>query len=143
MALSRTLISSTESAEIVRLRLVSGGLKVAVNLTGSIYPMNRPLNSGLEDIVVSTLAMNADQMQEGVINVNIHLPNLSISGDSTQPNLPRFQSIATACLALLDDVWGSDFNLEIEDPGIVQRDGNNWFCNIRIRFYAPREDILN
>lgn len=139
--MTRSLITSQEAAEVVRQRLVSGGLKATVGLTGSIYPLNRPLNSAKEDVVVSTLALNADQMQEGVVNVNVHVPNLKIDGDITQPNLPRFETIVEAALDLLDDNWITDCNYSIEEPGTVQRDGNNWFCNIRLRFYAPREDI--
>lgn len=134
------MITAIEAAEKVRSKLITGGLKTSVSLTGSIYPANRPLNSIKEDIVVSALSLNGDQVQEGLMNVNIHIPSISSASDGTQPNLPRFNAIAVATIALLDDKWDYDFNIEVEEPGQVYRDkDNSWFCNIRVRFYSPRD----
>jgi hypothetical protein len=119
-------------------RLVQTGVKAAVGLTGAIYELNRPFNSLKEDIVVGTLAMNADQIQEGVFNVNIHVPNLALTNDSTQPNTPRFRVILDKCMEVLKDVYGFDYSFDVSTPGIPYRDGDNWFVNIRVEWISLR-----
>jgi hypothetical protein len=119
-------------------RLVQTGIKAAVSLTGAIYELNRPLNSLKEDIVVGTLAMNADQVQEGVFNVNIHVPNITLTNDSTQPNTTRFRVITEKCMEVLKDVYGYDYSFDVSTPGIPYRDGNNWFVNIRVEWTSLR-----
>jgi hypothetical protein len=123
---------------IIFLRLVQTGVKAAVSLTGAIYEMNRPLNSLKEDIVVGTLAMNSEQVQEGVFNVNIHVPNLPLTNDSTQPNITRFRVILDKCMEFLKDVYGFDYSFDVSTPGIPYRDGTNWFVNIRVEWISLR-----
>ncbi|MBB2148808.1 hypothetical protein [Pedobacter gandavensis] len=121
---------------IIFLRLVQKGVKAAVNLTGAIYEISRPKDSLKEDIVVRTLDMNTEQVQEGVINVNIHLPNLSLTNDSTQPNLPRFREVLEKCMDALQDVTGYDYSFKVIAPGVPYRDGSTWFVNIGVEFWS-------
>jgi hypothetical protein len=123
---------------IIFLRLVQTGVKAAVNLTGAIYELNRPKDSVKEDIVVGTLAMNAEQVQEGVFNVNIHVPNLNLTNDSTQPNTTRFRVITNKCMEVLQNVTGFDYSFDVSTPGIPYRDGSNWFVNIRVNWISLR-----
>lgn len=113
--------------------------KSQIPINGGIYWLNRPKNSVKEDIVVSALAMDAKEVQEGVINVNIHVPNPALSNDDTQPNFTRFEQISDNILPMLADVWGVDWNFLVDEPGTIVPDGNNWFCNIRIRYYTVRQ----
>jgi hypothetical protein len=43
---------------------------------GKICKMERPLNSVLEDIVINGISLDRDELQEGVLNVNVYIPNL-------------------------------------------------------------------
>lgn len=118
------------------------GVKAATGMTGSVYPLNRPVNSEKEDIVIKTLALNAEQEQEGVINVNIHVPNLVLEGDNTQPNRSRFNEIGNACIDALDYYVGASFSLKIEEPGLIMQDKDKWFMNIRVRYESVRLDKI-
>jgi hypothetical protein len=55
------------------------------------------MNSDKEDVVINSLPINNSQMQSGVFNVNIHVPNLvlNINGniDTTQPNHERIKQL--------------------------------------------------
>lgn len=119
--------------------LVSIDTKGLTGITGKVYWLNQPKNSTKEDIVVRSVAMNAEAMQEGVVNVNIHMPNLVLNNDDTQPNFVRFETIAAVLVETLADVWGTDYNFHIEEPGTIVPDGDRWFCNIRLRFYTIRQ----
>jgi len=119
-------------------RLVSTGVKTAVALTGAVYELERPKDSLKEDIVIGVLTMNTEQVQEGVFNVNIHIPNLNVAGDSTLPNTPRFRVILDKCMEVLKDVTGYDYSFNVSSPGVPYRNGANWFVNIRVEFWSLR-----
>lgn len=47
---------------------------LAASVTGKVYKDQRPLNSGVEDIVIAIIARDADsQMQRATANVNIYV----------------------------------------------------------------------
>jgi hypothetical protein len=120
--------------ETIFQRMLQSGVKSTSAITGGIFKNRRPKDSQKEDIVVRTLAMNSEQVQEGLINVNIHLPNLLLSNDSTQPNEARFNQITELVLAALRDYRGFDYWFTIKVPGLLYPDGNNWFSNIQVEF---------
>jgi hypothetical protein len=129
-------ITALTAQNIIAKHLISSGVKAAVSLTGGIYELSRPKDSVKEDIVVGVLAMNAEQTQEGVFNVNIHVPNVVLSSDSTQPNTARFRVILDKCMEVLNDVRGYDYSFTVSTPGIPYRDGDKWFVNIRVEWMA-------
>lgn len=45
-------------------------------VSGSLYRMPRPINSKMEDIVISVLASGNGQIQPFVLNVNVYVPNI-------------------------------------------------------------------
>lgn len=132
--MAKTLITANEAAKEVFDVLKAS----SISISGNIYLDSRPLNSDKEDIVVRTLAMGADQRQSGIVNVNIHVPNLHLIGDNTQPDRSRLNTIGNACLYALDDVWGRNFNFHLQNAGTMETDGKEWFLNIRVRFNSIR-----
>lgn len=132
--MGKTLITASQAAkEIFNILKES-----EITISGNIYIDSRPLNSEKEDIVVRTLAMNGGQRQAGVVNVNIHVPNLHLIGDNTQPDRKRLNTIGNACLNALDDVWGRNYNFHLQNAGTIEGDGKDWFLNIRVRFHSIR-----
>ena len=111
-----------------------------VVISGNVYKLSRPINSKKEDIVIIPLAMTADQMQRGIINVNVHVPNLDLPGDQTQPNNPRLQEISSYVMSKLDDYYGFGYNFALDNAGEPARDQTGWYTNIRVEFNAFRKD---
>lgn len=102
-------------------------------LDGGIFRFNRPLNSGKRDIVISIPEYNAGQFNTGYIDVNVHVPNLKLSNDQTNPDLRSMEVIVDAVLPRLRSVEG--FELDVRIPGIPIRDTHDsWYCNIRVGF---------
>src|SRR5690606_25035087 len=96
-------------------------------LDGGLYRYNRPINSRKRDIVIST-------PEQGKVDINIHVPNLVLQDDQTNPDLAQMKLITDAVLNLLA---GYDF----DKVGLPQRDADGqWFCQIRIN-YDEAEDI--
>lgn len=140
----KTAIGSLEDVKNV---LEQSDVKREKNLTGGFYLLNRLLNSKKEDIVLNSIVAGANQITENILNVNIHVPNLSSipSGspntlDNTQPDIIRMEAIGRSVLEILDGYTGFDFFLEIISPGEVIPDGKNWYYNIVIKYFFLRRD---
>lgn len=56
-----TLIKSSELSEMI---------------SGSIYIDKRPINSKVEDVVISVLTTGAGQIQPFILNVNVYVPDI-------------------------------------------------------------------
>lgn len=140
--MGKTLTTADEAVMEVFQLLRSKGVKEESGMTGSIYPDNRPLSSEKEDIVVSVLAFGADQEQNGMLNVNIHVPNLVLpNGDNTQPNKTRFNAIGNRVLAVLD-YFNGNFTLTLDNAGFIIPDKDKWFMNIRVGYSTIRLDKI-
>jgi hypothetical protein len=118
------------------------------NISGNVYMLERPKNSTEEDVVINSLPITADQFQNGVFNVNIHVPNLNpkINGklDDTIPNVPRLKAITDIVVKLLNLHDGFDFSFSLSNGGQPIRDTDlNWYFNIRVNYYAFQQNYLN
>ncbi|WP_343302849.1 hypothetical protein AAHN97_14990 [Chitinophaga niabensis] len=133
--------TSFTAVDIVWTRLKTSPLSAAIS--GGIYKHGRPLNSGKEDCVVNSLPISGAQLQEGVLNVNIHVPNIVIvsegNQDATQPNSPRLDELTRIAIDRLTDAWeeSGDVNFTIEQQVLIQEDSiNEHYSNIRLTFFS-------
>jgi hypothetical protein len=114
-----------------------GGI-LSQTITGGVYKHERPINSDKEDVVINSLPINNSQMQSGVFNVNIHVPNLvlNINGniDTTQPNHERIKQLTALAIVELTDVWLNDYNFDVQQQNVIQ-DTNDTYSNIRLDFF--------
>lgn len=94
--------------------LLKGGIKSVIN--GSVYKDRRISGSKLEDAVINDVNMDDRYLQDGVFNVNIYVPFLSVKiGETTQyqPDHARLKAIAAAVYPMLHNIWGDGFNLTV------------------------------
>lgn len=136
---------SIEAQEDVREILVKSG--IAEHISGSIRLNLRKLDSSKEDIVINTLYWDGSQVQSGILNVNIHVPNLvgqtgenPTAVDSTQPNIERFRDIADLVIQALQGYSGKDFLIHIRQPGKLENYGLEWLYNIQIEYIHLQKD---
>lgn len=122
---------------------------ILTSITGRIYLGERPQNSTLQDIVLNTLALTNEQLQQGVFNVNVHCPNLSVTiGDKTDNTLPdtaKLLEVGKKIISILNDYIGFDFRLSVATPGNMIRDDKDgsWYLNIRVNYYAFQQSYSN
>lgn len=113
--------------------LLEGGAKDAIN--GAIYKDKRPSGSTKEDIVINSLPMTNDFMQNGVFNINIYVPMISVTLNGItqlQKNNTRLKQIVDVVYAILDnDVWKPEYNLDVVNSQDVE-EGNENFYNFRV-----------
>ena len=104
-----------------------------------LYPSDcRPLNSQLEDVVITVSSASAEQIQEGRARVNIYVPDIDNNSGRLVPDKERLEELAALdeeVLAILNDA-DTDFDFElfqataaIADPNIKQH-----FVNINLEF---------
>ncbi|TXK52389.1 hypothetical protein FVR03_01345 [Pontibacter qinzhouensis] len=116
-------------------------------INGRIWQHQRPANSDTVDIVVNSLALTNQQLQQGVVNVNIHVPNqVNVIGgkqDSTMPDLAKMLEIGKIVTGILETNWQYDFHTEIYQPGQPYQDGAGWYLNIRVMYYSFQNNYQN
>jgi hypothetical protein len=108
-------------------------------LTGGIYK-KRPTNSNKEDIEVNSLGVTNEQLQRGVINVNVFVPNkpVDVNGiqDTQQPDFVRLKELTDLAVATLKDVNVGDYSFDIQQQNMIQdQDTSEYYSNIRIDFF--------
>lgn len=107
---------------------------------GGLYKNQRPLNSVSEDVVINALPLDREQLQYGIINVNIHVPNLIIKSgkqvDNTQPDYARLAELAGIASTLLDEVWHeqADYEFNVQSDHLLQDTDSSWYVNFRVEF---------
>ena len=123
--------------DILRAYLATSALMSDANKpNGGLYKYQRPLNSAKEDVVVNSLAQGRGQISEGVLNVNIYVPNLThpvvAKGDNTQPNVPRLKYLTNLASIALDEVYGEDYNFRVQQDNLFPDANNQHYVNLRI-----------
>lgn len=130
----------TSSAQIVNKLytiLSASSLKAAV--TGNLYKSGlRPLNRVAEDIVINFVSGTAGQIQEGVANVNVFVPDLDSGSGSLVCNTARCRELESAANTWVDGLSDSDgyrFELDSMIETMQYEDDKQHFLNIRLKFY--------
>jgi hypothetical protein len=119
-------------------RVLSNDVDLTSSISG-IVCKRRPLNSNKEDIVIGSLPVNNEQVQQAVANVNVHVPNLSISTgagiDTTQPNTKRLKEITDKVIHLLDEKYFDSYWFYVQQQNLFE-DEQDHYSNIRLNFYS-------
>lgn len=143
----KSLKSSIQVCEDIKDILIQSGIESA--LTGGIYIVSRPLGTAKEDVVINTIYFDADQVQTGVLNVNVHAPALTNQGantpnsvDNIQPNIIRMNEIGALISSALDGYIGADFSLTLRDSGRLEGYKNDWYFNIEVEYEHLRIDLI-
>jgi hypothetical protein len=109
---------------------------------GKLCKYQRPLNSVLEDVVINSLGLNREDVQEGVLNVNIYVPNLillSNAADKSQPDTARLTyllNLANIALGEGEEIWEASGNycFELQQDNLFQDENNQHYLNLRVEF---------
>lgn len=126
--------TSTEIIDLIYNYLKDSPLKA--ELSGDIYPLQRPENSGKEDLVIGTLTLGDGSVQIGVFNLNLHVPNIKVKigeKEQTQPDRRRMRVISGILRDLFSEQFFEDCSAwitniaEIKEPNL-----DEWYVNHRL-----------
>jgi len=105
---------------------------------GILCKFQRPFNSVKEDVVINSLVQGRGQISEGVLNVNIFVLNLSFTAggvvDNTQPNVPRLKYLLGLASEAMSEVFGLDYNFEVQQDNIFPDTNNQHYVNLKVEF---------
>lgn len=126
-----------EIDDIIYAKLKGSALKSAIS--GDIYRGRKPAGSKKEDVVIANLGINADQLQRGIVNVNIYVPGITVQSqgvqDFTVPNTKRMKELANIACGVLDDNMDGEVYYTVEQQlTIYDRETNEHFINIRVEY---------
>lgn len=119
--------------------LQHSALKNAVS--GSLYKSGlRPLNQVAEDIVVNFVSGTADQIQEGVANVNVFVPDIDNGAGALVQNTARCRALEVVANTWADTLASADsegyrFELDSMVETMQYEDKKQHFINLRLKFY--------
>lgn len=129
--------STFHIVDILFAALDSSAIKSVI--TGSICKQNRDFNSGKEDIVINSLPVNNEQLQEAIANVNIHVPDLVVNaggGESFQPNHVRLKELTDLAIPILNNIQGADYYFTVQQQQTFSdAEAKDHYSNIRIEFF--------
>lgn len=112
---------------------------VASIIDGSVYQDGcRPYNSiGSEDAVLSVVTLSSDQVQEGVIALNIFVPNINNATGLYMPNRVRLLALSQRMGDIIDALQSKMPEAEIRPYTATQTMANDndreYFVNQLIR----------
>lgn len=121
---------------------ITEGSPLKAAITGDIYKIRRALNSDKEDVVINTLSVNNEQVQQGIVNINIHVRNLRLGNgsnqDNTRPNFARLDQLTEIFKPVFEgDLYVSETVFSIQNITIIPEENiPEYFVNFRIIFYS-------
>lgn len=106
-------------------------------ISGKVYKRQRPLNSDKVDVVVNTIDLTQNYApQIGTSNVNIHVPDLTVSISGVQQKVAdevKMKSVSTLVLDLIRSTIITGLSMTVEAQNIIQEaEINQHYVNIRI-----------
>lgn len=119
--------------------LLHSTLKDAVS--GDLYKSGlRPLNRVAEDIVVNFVSGTADQIQEGVANVNVFVPDIDNGAGALVADTARCRTLEEIANTWADTLASADsdgyrFELDSMIETMQYEDKKQHFINLRLKFY--------
>ena len=109
-------------------------------ITGKVYLAGlRPLNSNLEDAVISYQTGLSDQIQTGNVNVNIFVPNIvHVDDNGSKFNIKNFHRcslIERACQDFISSQIANEYQLRLATTiQTFEHEAEQHFINMRIRY---------
>ena len=127
-------------------QLNESGVKALID--GVLIRYRRPKDSKKTDIVVNSVSISNTQLQRGVFNINVHVPNLvgvkfDEVADNQQPDINKLKAISDYIIPYFDSNWQYDYHTDIEPPVPIQDSDGTWFMNIRVNYYSSINNFKN
>lgn len=100
------------------------GSSLAKTVTGGLYKRVRPVDSVLEDIVISVLANQNGQMQEAFVNVNIYVAD-NLVGNQYEEDSIRCRQLCRKAAEILEVGRGNGFRFTLDSQRVLEVVGRN------------------
>lgn len=125
---------STFEKEVFSL-IKSSPLKAA--LSGDVYREGmRPFNSEKEDAIVSFMTGLDGQIQTGVLNINVYVPDMNNGSKTKVKNIKRCNQLEELCQEVVDSLKlsGYRFSLAALIQTFKAQEIEQHFINVKLKF---------
>ena len=135
--------SEIEVVNVLFSTIANGSLMSDVKKpNGKLCKFERPLNSVFEDVVVNSVGVVYNDVQEGVLNVNVYVPNLKFPDnpeDKNQPDTARLlylSKLGKIALGRGNEMWDEDGNwcFELQQDKVYPDENFQHYINFRVEF---------
>tara|TARA_B110001452_G_scaffold28410_1_gene22312 strand:- start:1899 stop:2285 length:387 start_codon:yes stop_codon:yes gene_type:complete len=102
-------------------------------LSGKIYIGDTPDTNQKDDITIKTLNNPNRYLQNGFINLNIHVKEIS----SGRADLAKFKQIINTVIPLVDNVMHQGYSFQLDDDKGVFKDQDKdsmYLYNLKLKF---------
>lgn len=108
-------------------------------IAGSLYPRDcRPVDSELEDAVITVSNATAEQIQEGRARLNIYVPDIDNGSGNPAPDIERLEELSLLDEDIVSALNEADLEYEFDlfqaTDTIAVPDVNQHFVNINLEF---------
>lgn len=134
--------STLEIVDIMYAKTEGSALHQALLPGGEIYKGQRPVSSQNEDVVINCLPIPNQQLQQTIVNVNIHAPDkeINIGGAvSRVADYKRLKELTEIAIAFYEEDYSGDdyyFELQQQTDPIEDEEAGSHYVNLRIEFYS-------
>lgn len=103
------------------------------SVSGRMYKDFRPINSSVEDIVISILDGGRGQIQEFTANVNIYVPDIR-RGNEFIENTVRLRVLASLAIEILEHINDGNLLVDMQSQRCMPVEDIHFHCiNNRLR----------
>lgn len=109
---------------------------LSADIRGTIYRDNlRPLNSETEDLVIQRAIGTANQVQIGVVNINVYVPNILSNSVSTK-DVDRCVEIEILMNSFVESLTDSNYDFSLDEMIVTEKvEGiEQYFVNTRLKY---------
>lgn len=118
--------------------ILKGSSAITSAITGGVYVDERPMNSDKEDITINTIALTQDsEPQLGTSNVNIHVPDKTVSIGGMQQKVTDNARLKTICGLVIEairtaKIQGLKMLIETQTNPLAESEISQHYINIRV-----------
>ena len=96
-------------------------------VTGKVYKVPRPVNSQLEDVVISVVARSASEIQSFSVNVNLYVPDIKREDDYIE-NTVRLRELGRLCFDFFETIVKDNYILNMDEQEYQKVNDVNFHC---------------
>jgi len=114
--------------------LVFGIIKkssISSSISGKVYKDKRPMNSKKEDMVISVLASDSEQVQQFTVTANLYVQDVRRENEYVE-NTPRLRELCSICSQELDRVARADCLVRMDSQRIHETQTNEHCISNRL-----------
>lgn len=96
-------------------------------VSGKVYKVPRPVNSQLEDVVISVVARSASEIQSFSVNVNLYVPDIKREDDYIE-NTVRLRELSRFCSDFFETIVKDNYILNLDEQECMKVNDVNFHC---------------